>query len=152
MKAFSSRARVDSQKKWNYTVASWTSSKNKLSILSLPPLTQESNVGNDGLMSQSTFDVNIKEDNYLTKLCPDPHLFISSMSSDDQLKKQYTKLLEGMIMFKQRISRGKTLSAVRRRGELMNLKIVDISAKDVMLDIDDAEFLDWRTNNSYARL
>ncbi len=26
MKAFSSRARVDSQKKWNYTVASWTSS------------------------------------------------------------------------------------------------------------------------------
>jgi len=152
LKAFSSRARVDSKKNWNSTVASWTSSKNKLSILSLPPLTQESNVGNDGLMSQSTFDVNIKEDNYLTKLCPDPHLFISSMSSDDQLKKQYTKLLEGMIMFKQRISRGKTLSAVRRRGELMNLKIVDISAKDVMLDIDDAEFLDWRTNNSYARL
>ena len=112
---------------------SWTSSKNKLSILSLPPLTQESNVGDDGLMSQSKFDVNIKEDEYLAKLCPDPHLFISSMSSDDQLKKQYTKLLEGVIMLKQRISRGKTLSAVRRRGELMDLKIADISAKDVML-------------------
>jgi len=87
MKAFSSRARVDSQKNWNCTVASWTSSKNKLSILSLPPLIQESNVGNDGLMSQSTFDMNIKEDDYLAKLCPDPHLFISSMPSDDQLKK-----------------------------------------------------------------
>jgi len=105
-------------------------------------------------MSQSTFDVNIKEDDYLTKLCPDPHLFISSMPSVDQLKKQYTKLLEGVIMLKQRISRGETLSAsaVRRRGELMNLKIADISAKDVMLDIDDAEFLDWCTNNLYARL
>ena len=139
-------------KKWNSTILSWTSSKNKLSILSLPPLTQESNVGDDGLMSQSKFDVNIKEDDYLAKLCPDPHLFISSMSSDDQLKKQYRKLLEGVIMLKQRISRGETLSAVRRRGELMDLKIADISAKDVMLEIDDAEFLDWCTNNSYTRL
>jgi hypothetical protein len=109
-------------------------------------------VGDDGLMSQSKFDVNIKEDDYLAKLCPDPHLFISSMSSDDQLKKQYRKLLEGVIMLKQRISRGETLSAVRRRGELMDLKIADISAKDVMLEIDDAEFLDWCTNNSYTRL
>ena len=103
-------------------------------------------------MSQSKFDVNIKDDEFLTKLCPDPHLFISSMPSDDQLKKQYSKLLKGVIMLKQKISRGKTLSAVRRRGELMDLKIADISAKDVILDIDDAEFLDWCTNNSYARL
>ena len=56
LKAFSSRARVDSQKNWNSTIASWNSSKNKLSILSLPPLTQESNVSDDGLMSQSLFD------------------------------------------------------------------------------------------------
>jgi len=63
------------------------------------------------------------------------------MPSDDQLKKQYSKLLDGVILLKQRISRGETPSAVRRRGELMNLKIADISAKDVMLDIDDAEFL-----------
>jgi len=108
-------------------------------------------VGDDGLMSQFKFDVNIKEDDYLTKLCPDPHLFVSSMPSDDHLK-QYTKLLEGVIMLKQRLSRGKTLSAVRHLGELIDLKIADISAKDVMLDIDDAEFLDWCTNNSYARL
>jgi hypothetical protein len=152
LKAFSSRARVDSQKKWNSTISSWTSSKNKLSILSLPPLTQESNVGDDGLISQSKFDVNIKDDEFLAKLCPDPHLFISSMPSDDQLKKEYSKLLKGVIMLKQKISRGETLSAVRRRGELMDLKIADISANDVMLDIDDAEFLDWCTNNSYARL
>jgi len=68
LKAFSPRARIDSKKNWNSTVASWTSSKNKLSILSLPPLIQESNVGDDGLMSQSTFDVNIKEDDYLAKM------------------------------------------------------------------------------------
>ena len=97
LKGFSSRARVDSQENWNSTIESWTSSKNKLSILSLPPLTQESNVGDDGLMSQSSFDVNIKEEDYLSSLCPDPHLFVSCMPSDDHLKKHYIKVLEGVI-------------------------------------------------------
>jgi len=109
-------------------------------------------VGDNGLMSQSLFDVNIKEEDYLTKIYSDPRLSISSMPSEDQLKKQYTKLLEGVIVLKQRLSRGETLSAVRHYSELMNLKIADISAKDVMLDIDDAEFLDWCTNSSYAQL
>ncbi len=44
-----------------------------------------------------------------------------------------------------------TLSAVRRRGELMDLRIADVSAKDVMLQIDDAEFQYWCASNSYAR-
>jgi hypothetical protein len=121
LKTFFSRARVDSQKNWNSTIASWSSSKNKLSILSLPPLTQESNVGDDGLMSQSLFDVNIKEEDYLSSICPDPHLFVSCMPSDDQLKKHYSKLLEGVILLRQLLSRGRTLSAIRRRGELMDL-------------------------------
>jgi hypothetical protein len=142
LKAFSSRARVSSQKFWNPIIASWNSSK-KSSFLSLPPLTQETNVGDDGLMAQSSFDVNIKEEDYLASLYPDPHLLVSSMPPDDQLKKHYTKLLKGVILLRQILSRGKTLSAIRRRhGELTDLKIVDISAKDVMLEIDDAEFLD----------
>ena len=93
-------------------------------------------------MLQSVFDVNIKEEDYLVSLCPDPHLLVASMPSDDQLKKHYTTLLKGVTLLRQGLSRGKTLSAVRRRGELMDLKIADISAKDVMLEIDDAEFLD----------
>ena len=81
-------------------------------------------MGNDGLMSQSSFDVNIKEEDYLASLCPDSHLLVSSMPSDDQLKKYYTKLLEGVILLRQTLSQGNTLSAKRRRGELMDLKIV----------------------------
>ncbi len=46
---------------------------------------------------------------------------------------------------------GNTLSAVRRRGELMDLRIADVSAKDVMLQINDAEFQDWCSSNSHAR-
>ncbi len=105
-------------------------------------------------MSQSSFDMNIKEEDCLASLCPDPHLLLllSCMPSDDQLKKHYTKLLEGVILLRQILSRGKTLAAIRRRGELMDLKIADISAKDVRLEIDDAEFLDWCANNQYAQL
>ncbi len=55
-------------------------------------------------------------------------------------------------MLRQILSRGNTFSAVRRRGELMDLKIADISAKDVMLEIDDAEFQDWCASNQYAQL
>ncbi len=116
----------------------------------LPPLTQESNVGDDRLTLQSMFDVNIKEEDYLVSLCADPHLLVASMPSDDQIKKHYTKLLKGLTLLRQILSRGNTLSAVRRRGELMDLKIADISAKDVMLEIDDAEFQDWCASNQYA--
>ncbi len=96
-------------------------------------------MGDDGLTLQSTFDVNIKEEDYIVSLCADPHLLVASMPSDDQLKKHYTKLLEGITLLRQILSRGNTLSAVRRRGELMDLKIADISAKDVMLQIDDMQ-------------
>ena len=107
-------------------------------------------MGKDGLTLQSTFDVNNKEEDYLVSLCPDPHLLVASMPSDDQLKNHYTNLLEGVTLLRQRFFRGKTLSAVRHRGELMDLKIADISAKDVMLEIDDAKFQDWCASNQYA--
>jgi hypothetical protein len=102
-------------------------------------------------MLQSTYNVNINEEEYLASLCADPYLLVASMPPDNQLKKHYTKLLEGITLLKQIISRGNTLSAVRRHGELIDLKIADISAKDVMLQIDDAEFQDWCESNPYAR-
>jgi hypothetical protein len=148
---FSSRARVDNQIVWNSTVASWNTPKKSL-FLSLPPLAQASNVGDDGLMSQSLFDVNIndKDKDYLTQIYPNRHLLDSSMPSDDRLRKYYKKLLEAVMLLRKMSSSGKTLSAIRRRGELMDLKISDITAKDVMLDIDDAEFSDLCANNQYA--
>jgi len=74
-----------------------------------------------------------------------------TMPPDDQLKKHYTKLLQGITSIKQMTHLGNTLLAVRHRGELMDLRIADVSAKDVILQIDDAEFQDWCANNSYAR-
>ncbi len=136
MKVFSSRARVSTVTIWNHIVESWNQGK-KPSFLSLPPLTQESNLGNDGLTLQSTYDVNINDDEYQVSLGANPYLLVESI---EQLKKHYTKLLQGITLIKQMTLQGNTLSAVRRSGELMDLRIADVSAKDVMLQIDDAEF------------
>jgi hypothetical protein len=84
--------------------------------------------------------VNINNDEYQVSLDVDSFLLVESLPPDDQLKKHYTKLLQGITSIKQMTLRGNTLSAVRRRGELMDLRIADVSAKDVMLQIDDAEF------------
>ncbi len=141
LKLFFSRARVSTVKVWNPIIESWNQPK-KSSFLSLPLLTQESNLGDDGLTLQSTYNVNINDEEYQASLCADPYLLVASMPPDDQLKKHYTKLLDGITRIKQMKLRGNTFSAVRRRGELMDLRNADVSAKDVMLQIDDAEFQD----------
>ena len=64
-------------------------------------------MGDDGLMAQSLFDVDIKKEDYLASLFPDPHLLVSSMLSDDQIKKHYTKLLKEVILLGQILSREK---------------------------------------------
>jgi hypothetical protein len=48
LKVFSSRARLSTVTVWNPIIEPWNQLK-KSSFLSLPPLTQESNLGNDGL-------------------------------------------------------------------------------------------------------
>jgi hypothetical protein len=149
LKVFSPRARVSTVTIWNPIVESWNQGK-KPSFLSLPPLTQESNLGDDGLTLQSTYDVNINNDEYQVSLGANPYLLVESTPPDDQLKKNYTKLLQGIFSIKQMTLRGNTLSAVRRCGELIDLRIADVSAKDVMLQIDDAEFQDWCSSNSHT--
>ena len=149
-KLFSARARVSTVSISNAIVESWNQGK-KPSFLSLPPLTQESNLGDDGLTLQSTYDVNINDKEYQESLKIDISLLGETMPPHDQLKKHYTKLLQGASLMKQMTLRGETLTAVRRRGELMNLRIVDVSAKNFMLQIDDAEFQDWCSNNLFAR-
>ncbi len=105
LKVFLSRARVSTVTVWNPIIEPWNQPK-KSSFLSLSPLTQESNLGDDGLTLQSTYDVNINEEEYQASLCADPYLLVASMPPDDQLKKHYTKLLKGITLIKQMKSSG----------------------------------------------
>ena len=101
LKVFSSRARVSTVTIWNPIVESWNQGKKPSFLSLLPPLTQESNLGNDGLTLQSTYDVNINNDEYQESLDIDISLLVESMPPDDQLKKHYTKLLQGLTSIKQ---------------------------------------------------
>ena len=85
LKLFFSRARVSTVSISNAIVESWNQGK-KSSFLSLPPLTQESNLGDDGLTLQSTYVVNINNDEYQESLHIDISLLVESMPPDDQLK------------------------------------------------------------------
>ena len=103
-------------------------------------------------MVQSTFDAIIDDDQYLMQLYPDPYLFFSTMPDESELTKHYRKLLDSIMSLQMKKNRNVTLPAVKRRGDLMDLKIIDLPADDAVLDIDDVEFFDWSKNNSSSRL
>ncbi len=120
---------------------------------SIPPfLANKDNFGDDGVMSQSTFKVEIDNEVYLNQLCPNTNLVDDSMPPPTELLWHYTKLFNTLIVLRLKISRDKTLSALRRPGELSNIKLADVSATDVMLDIDNTKFTDWCKHNQFAQL
>jgi hypothetical protein len=83
------RPKVDSQSRLSSTVASWNSSQ-KTSMSSIPSLlANKDNVGDDGLMSQLTFNVDIDNEVYLSHLCPNPNLVDDSMPPPTELSQLY---------------------------------------------------------------
>jgi len=119
---------------------------------SMPPLlANKDNVGDDGLMSQLTFDADIDNEVYLNHLYPNPNLVDDSTPPPAELLWNYTNIFNTLIVLRLKISRGKTLSSLRHPGELVNIKLADVSATDIMLDKDDAKFTDWCKHNQFAR-
>jgi hypothetical protein len=51
-----------------------------------------------------------------------------------------------------KISCDETIFALRRPGELVDIELADVSATDVMLDIDNAKLTDWCKHNQFAWL
>ncbi len=137
------KPKVDSQSRWNSTIASWNSS-GKTSMSSIPPLlANKDNIGDDGLMSQSMFNTDIDNEVYLNQLCPNPNLVDDSTPPLAELSWHYTKLFDTLIVLRLKMSCDKTLSTLRHPGELVNIKLADVSATDIIVDIDNAKFTDW---------
>jgi hypothetical protein len=61
-------------------------------------------------------------------------------------------LFEAFKLLWQKISRHETLSAMQHHHESVDAKVANIPASSVMLDIDDAEFIDWCKKNPFAGL
>jgi hypothetical protein len=80
---------------------------------------------------------------HLNHLCPNPNLVDDSTPPFAELLQHYTKYFDTLIILRLKISCDKTLFALRHPVELVNIKLADVLATDVMLDIDDTEFIDW---------
>jgi hypothetical protein len=103
-------------------------------------------------MSQLMFDVDTDNEVYLNHLCPNPNLVDDSTPLPAELLWHYTKLFDTLIILRLKISHDKTLSTLRHSGQLVDIKLADVSATDLMLDIDDTKFTDWCKHNQFAWL
>ncbi len=57
----------------------------------------EDNVGEDGLSSQSSYNIDIDDSNYIDNLAPDPTMFDNEVPLGmDTLKKVYTQLISAL--------------------------------------------------------
>jgi hypothetical protein len=92
---------------------------------SIPPLlANKDNIGDDGLMSQSTLDINIDNEVYLNHLCPNPNLLDDSTPPPAEPSRHYTKFFDTLIILRLKISCDKTLSALRRLVNWLTLNLL----------------------------
>ena len=87
-------------------------------------LSNKDNIYDDGLMSQLTFNADIDNEVYLNHCCPNPNLVDDSTPPPAELLRHYTKLFDTLIASRLKISRDKTLSALRRHGELSTFNLL----------------------------
>ena len=150
--AVSKRTKLNPTKHLNSIITNWSSTPRVSSICIPNLLAHHDNIGDDGLMSQSTFDVAINNEEYLNQLPPNPFLIDNIQPSNEKLRQYYSKLLQTYNTVKQKMVHHDTLRAMRSKGQLIDAHVYDCLASDILIGVDDAEFTDWCIHNQYARL
>ena len=109
-------------------------------------------IGEDGLSSQSTYDVRIDNPHHIESIAPNPKVLIDSLPSNEDMKKSYKILVKAVNDIRIQASSNDTLSAIDRKGRTFNTHIAEMHATRVCLNIDDVEFHEWTLENKFARL
>lgn len=108
-------------------------------------------IGDDGLSSQSTYDVRIDNPHHIEAIAPNSKLLQDSLPTIDAMKTSYQILLKAVNEMRIQLSTKNTLSAIDRNGRTFNTNIAEIHATSVCLSIDDVEFYEWASENKFAR-
>jgi hypothetical protein len=108
-------------------------------------------IGEDGLSSQSTYDVRIDNPHHIEVIAPNPKLLQQPLPSNGEMKTSYQLLLKAVNEMRIQLSTKKTLSAIDRNGRTFDTNIAEIHTTSVCLNIDDVEFYDWCYENKFAR-
>jgi len=105
-------------------------------------------IGEDGLSSQSTYDVRIDNPHHIESIAPNRKVLIDSLPSNEDLKKSYEILVKAANDMRIQASSNDTLSAIDRNGGTFNTNIAEMHATRVCLNIDDVEFHEWTLENN----
>jgi hypothetical protein len=129
----------------NQEVLSWSKPVAKKS----PSYGYDDNVGDDSLSSQSSYDQDITDDNYLQSIIPES--LSTSCLVDPAIQGIYSSLFKSIHEICVKLSENKTLSVVDEKGSIVSSHIAQIKASSVVHIHDDIELFDWsRANSSHS--
>ena len=133
----------------NSEVSSWNT---KRQIFPSSSTIYNDSIGEDGLSSQSTYDVRIDNPHHIEAIAPNPKLLQHALPSNEDMKKSYEILVKAVNDIRIQASSNNTLSAIDRNGRTFNTNIAEMHATRVCLSIDDVEFHEWTFENKFSRL
>ena len=132
----------------NSEVSSWNT---KCQIFPSSSSIFNESIGEDGLSSQSTYDVRIDNPHHIEVIAPNPKLLQQPLQSNEDMKISYQFLVKAVIEMMIQLSTRNTLSAIDRKGRTFDTNTAEIHATSVCLNIDDVEFYEWCYENKFAR-
>jgi len=134
---------------FNSEVSSWNT---KRQIFPSSSTIFNESIGEDGLSSQSTYDVRFDNPHHIESIAPNPKVLFNSLPTNEDMKKSYEILVKAVNDTRIQSSSNNTLSAIDRNGGTFNTKIAEMHVTRVCLNIDDVEFHKWTSENKFSCL
>jgi hypothetical protein len=130
----------------NQEVLSWSKPVAKKA----PSYRYNDNFGDDSLSSQSSYDQDITNDNYLQSIIPES--LSTSCLVAPLIQGIYSSLFKSIHEIRLKLSEKKTISVVDEKGSIVASHIAQIKASSVVHVYDDIELFDWSRANSLHSL
>ncbi len=135
---------------YNAEVASWNTKRKDYNSSSTSIF--DENVGEDGLSSQSIYDVSINALYHVQSIRPNPKLLEEFITNSDNLKDVYTSLTRAVNKLRAQHLTNNTLFVCDKNGVTSNTYIAEVLAKKVTYKINDPELRQWSHANQFARI
>ncbi len=135
---------------YNAEVASWNTKcrDNNSSSTSI----FDEKVGEDGLSSQSTYDISTNALYHVQFICTNPKLLEEFITDSDILKDVYTSLTRAVNELRAQHSTNNTLFVCDKNGVTSNTYIAEELAKKITFNINGSELRQWSHVNQFAQV
>jgi hypothetical protein len=107
----------------------------------------DKNVGEDGLSSQSTYDVSINTLSDIPLIGPTRKLLQAPVTDEVELRGAYATLIRAVNDLRAQYTTNHTLFALDKNGQAKNTNIAEAMAHHCIVGPDDPEFCQWLTDN-----